>query len=394
MVDNTEVGKPVILAVSRQVSWLQVLARKGVRVSAERLYFGEQLPNHTLMQVMNSQKVSVIIPAFNAADTLAETVASVLKGTHQNLEVLIVDDCSTDATDKVAAKLVEQDSRIQYFRNPQNYGVSKSRNLMIYLATGEYVAFIDSDDTWEPNKLEVCLKMLADNPEVKAVAHALRYLDKRGNKLSYIPTYPTTKAEMQAIKETGECPWVFPSSVVVDRSILLKEGGFAEDWQVGEDTELFTKLAQKYGLLAATAPLGNYRIRGTSLTDKHWLKKRIASDCVKENQLRRLRGEKELSLNEYEQLFFKNLPLLQRLNKFREVLAQHYMRKLGQSWLNREVLPTIFYGLATTVLNPQATVNKWKWMKTHEKLSKERTEGISHSPQLNPQRSSEIGRLS
>jgi hypothetical protein len=148
-------------------------------------------------------------------------------------------------------------------------------------------------------------------------------------------------------------------------------------------------------LLATTEALGNYRIRGNSLTDKHWLKKRIASECVKENQLRRLRGEKELSLNEYEQLYFKNLPVLKRLNKFREVLALHYMRKLGQSFLNREVLPTLIYGLATTVLNPQATVNKWKWMKAHEKLSEQRAEGISNSAEFNnPQQSSEIGGLS
>ncbi len=316
-----------------------------------------------------NEKVSVIIPAFNAAETLAEAVYSAVNGTHKHLEILIVDDFSTDDTDRVGAKLAEEDSRIKYFRNSENYGVSKSRNLMIHRATGEYVAFLDSDDTWEPNKLEVCLKMLQDNPEVKAVAHALRYLDKRGNKLSYVPTYPTTKAQMQEIKETGESPWVFPSSVVVDRSILLKEGGFAEDWQVGEDTELFTKIAQKYGLLAATEPLGNYRIRGNSLTDKHWLKKRIAAECVKENQLRRLRGETELSLNEYEQVCFKNLSLLKRLNKFRELLALHYMRKVGQSWLNREVLPTLFYGIVTTFLNPKATLNKWKWMKDHEQLS-------------------------
>ena len=316
---------------------------------------------------MNSEKVSVIIPAFNAAETLAEAVASAVNGSHQHLEILIVDDCSTDDTSKVAAKLAESDPRIQVFRNPQNYGVSKSRNLMIDRATGEYVAFLDSDDTWEPNKLEFCLQMLADNPEVKAVAHALRYLDKHGKKLSYIATYPTTKAQMQAIKVTGESPWVFPSSVVVDRAILVKEGGFAEDWLVGEDTELFTKIAQKYGLLAATDPLGNYRIRANSLTDKYWLKKRIASDCVKENQLRRLRGEPELSLNEYEQVCLNNLPLLKRLNKLREVLAQHYMRKVGQSWLNREVLPTIVYGIATTVLNPQATLNKFKWIKYNEK---------------------------
>lgn len=318
---------------------------------------------------MNSEKVSVIIPALNAAETLAEAVSSAVNGTHKHLEILIVDDCSTDKTGIVAQQLAQEDARIQYFRNPKTYGVSKSRNLMIERATGEYVAFLDSDDTWEPNKLEVCLKMLAENPEVKAVAHALRYLDKHGNKLSYVPTYPTTKAQMQEIKETGESPWVFPSSVVVDRQILVSEGGFAEDWPVGEDTELFTKIAQKHGLLAATEPLGNYRIRGNSLTDKHWLKKRIASDCVKENQLRRLRGEKELSLNEYEQVCFKNLPFLKRLNKFREVLALHYMRKVGQSWLNGEVLPTLFYGIATTVLNPQATVNKFKWMKYHEHLS-------------------------
>ncbi|MEG3862330.1 glycosyltransferase family 2 protein [Microcoleus sp. herbarium12] len=339
---------------------------------------------------MNNEKVSVIIPALNAADTLAEAVASVINGTHKHLEILIVDDCSTDDTGKIGGKLAQQDSRIQYFHNPQTYGVSKSRNLMISRATGEYVAFLDSDDTWEPNKLEVCLRMLADNPEVKAVAHALRYLDKRGNKLSYVPTYPTTQAQMQEIKETGESPWVFPSSVVVDRSILLEEGGFAEDWQVGEDTELFTKIAQKHGLLAAKEPLGNYRIRGNSLTDKHWLKKRIAGDCVKENQRRRLRGEKEFSLAEYEQICFKNLPLLKRLNKFREVLALHYMRKVGQSLLNREVVPTLIYGIATTVLNPVATLNKWKWMKSQEKLSHQPTESLHHSTELNPQRQSQI----
>lgn len=315
---------------------------------------------------MNSEKVSVIIPAFNAAETLAEAVYSAVNGSHQHLEILIVDDCSTDHTSKVAAKLAESDPRIQLFLNPKNYGVSKSRNLMIDRATGKYVAFLDSDDTWEPNKLEFCLQMLADNPEVKAVAHALRYLDKSGNKLSYIPTYPTTKAQMQAIKATGESPWVFPSAVVVDRTTLLIEGGFAEDWQVGEDTELFTKIAQKHGLLAATQPLGNYRIRGNSLTDKHWLKKRIAADCVQENQQRRLRGEPQLSLNEYEQLCFKNLPFGKKLNKFRRFLALHYMRKVGQSWLNREVLPTLVYGIATTLLNPQATLNKFKWMKYNE----------------------------
>ena len=67
-----------------------------------------------LIQVMNSPKVSVIIPAFNAAETLAEAVASVVNGSHKHLEILIVDDCSMDDTSKVGARLAKQDSRIKF----------------------------------------------------------------------------------------------------------------------------------------------------------------------------------------------------------------------------------------------------------------------------------------
>lgn len=320
---------------------------------------------------MNSEKVSVIIPAYNAADTLGEAINSILQGTYQNLEILIIDDCSTDNTGEVVAQIIQKDSRVQYYRNEKNCGVSKSRNLMIHKATGTYVAFLDSDDTWEPNKLEVCLKILKDNPDIKASAHALSYMDKHGKKASYIPTYPTTSEEVKAIRERGELPWVFPSSVVVEREVLLQEGGFAEDWKVGEDTELFARIAQKYGMLATKMSLGNYRIRGNSLTDKHWFKKRIAADCVKENQRRRMRGEKEFSIHEFEQVYFQDLPPLEKFNKYRKLLALHYMRKAGQCWLNRELLPALIYGIATTTLNPVASLQKLQWMKYQEGLSKQ-----------------------
>ena len=322
---------------------------------------------------MDTEKVSIIIPAFNAAETLTETVVSVLNGTYKNIEILIVDDCSSDDTGKLAASFAEKNPQIQYHKNEQNYGVSKSRNLMINKATGEFVAFLDSDDTWEPNKLEVCVKFLKENPDIKAVAHALRYLDKHGTKVSYIPTYPTTREEMNTMKEKGELPWTFPSAAVIYRETLLIEKGFLEDWQVGEDVELFARIAHNHGLLATKMPLANYRIRGNSLTDKYWLKKRIANDCIKENQQRRIQGEKEFSLNEYEDLYFNNLPYFKKLNKLRELLALHYMRKAGQSWLNREILSALFFGVATTALNPQASLNKLKWMKYQERLSQEST---------------------
>lgn len=307
------------------------------------------------------EKVSIIMPAFNAKDTIGEAIASALGGTHRNIEILVIDDGSTDGTEKIVADMAQQEPRIKYYKNPKNLGAYKSRNLMIEAATGKFIAFLDSDDTWEPNKLEECLNILKQHPEVKSVGHALRYLNKQGNKVSYIPTYPTNQEELQEVQEKGALPWVFPTALVVEREAILEIGGFL-DWKVGADTEMMARLAQKHGMLATKMALGNYRVLGNSLTDKYWLNKRLAIECVKENQQRRSRGESELTFSEYREIFFQNLPPLKKLNKLREILATRFMRKAGESWLNREILLTLIYGIATTVLNPQATVHKIQWM--------------------------------
>ena len=165
-------------------------------------------------------------------------------------------------------------------------------------------------------------------------------------------------------------PQVFPTALVVEREALLEIGGFLE-WKVAADAELMARLAQKHGMLATKMPLGNYRVLGNSLSDKYWLDKRLAIDCVKENQLRRIRGESELTLTEYREIFFQNLPPLKKLNKLREIAATRFMRKAGESWLNREILSTLVYGIATTALKPQATVYKIHWMKYQKQLNQE-----------------------
>jgi glycosyltransferase involved in cell wall biosynthesis len=321
--------------------------------------------------ILQPEKVSIIMPAFNAADTIGEAISSILNGTHRNVEILIIDDCSRDETSKIVTAIAQAEPRIKYYKNEKNLGAYQSRNAMLKVATGKFIAFLDSDDTWEPNKLEECLKMLKQHPEVKAVGHALRYLDKRGNKVSYIPTYPTNQEELQDVQENGALPWVFPTALVVEREAILEIGGFLDDWKVGADTELMARLANKHGMLATKMPLGNYRVLGNSLTDKYWLRKRLAIDCVKENQQRRIRGEAELTLSQYQQIFFQNLSPWKKLNRFREILATRFMRKAGESWLNKEVLSTLFYGVATTALNPQATLHKIQWMKYQKRLSKD-----------------------
>ena len=99
-------------------------------------------------------KVSVITPAYNAAQYLEETVKSVQAQTFTNWEMIIVDDCSTDDTYELAKSLAYEDERIKVLQNEYNSGVAATRNRALDIATGEYLAFIDSDDLWLPEKLK------------------------------------------------------------------------------------------------------------------------------------------------------------------------------------------------------------------------------------------------
>lgn len=120
--------------------------------------------------------------AFHAKDTIGEAIASPLNATHRNLEILVIDDGLTDGTANTVTDMAEKDQRIKYYKNPTNLRAYKSRNLIIEAAIGQFIAFLNSNHTWEPNKLKECLKMLKQPPEVKSFGHALGYLDKRDNK--------------------------------------------------------------------------------------------------------------------------------------------------------------------------------------------------------------------
>ncbi|MFR1755160.1 MAG: glycosyltransferase family 2 protein, partial [Oscillospiraceae bacterium] len=91
---------------------------------------------------MDSISISVIIPAYNAGDFLSTAVQSVLNQSHRNLELLIIDDASTDATGQLAQVFAAQDARVRYHRNPSNTGVARSRNLGVSLARFDWIAFL------------------------------------------------------------------------------------------------------------------------------------------------------------------------------------------------------------------------------------------------------------
>lgn len=104
-----------------------------------------------------SPMVSVIMPAYNAGRYIAKSIQSVQNQTVSDWELIVLDDCSADTTVQVVTQLAQKDPRIRLYQNQENLGVARSRNRGLDLCCGEYVAFLDSDDSWYPEKLEIQL---------------------------------------------------------------------------------------------------------------------------------------------------------------------------------------------------------------------------------------------
>ena len=112
---------------------------------------------------MKTDLVSIITPTYNCGRFIAETIESVQAQTYTNWEMIIIDDCSTDHTDEIVAMYSERDSRIKYHCLKRNSGAAIARNTALRMAVGRWIAFLDSDDLWHPEKLERQVKFMIDN---------------------------------------------------------------------------------------------------------------------------------------------------------------------------------------------------------------------------------------
>jgi glycosyltransferase involved in cell wall biosynthesis len=107
--------------------------------------------------------VSIIMPAYNCGDFIGMTLDSVINQSYKNWEVIVVDDCSSDNTAEVVQEYKKKDNRIKYYKLEKNSGAAVARNKAIDLATGKYMAFLDSDDVWFPEKLAKQIGFMEDN---------------------------------------------------------------------------------------------------------------------------------------------------------------------------------------------------------------------------------------
>lgn len=129
---------------------------------------------------MEENKVSIITPMYNGEKFIAETIESVLHQTYQNWEMIIVDDGSKDKSCEIVSVYEKKDERIHLYKNEHNFGIAKTRNAAIEKAKGQYIAFLDSDDIWLPDKLKIQVAFMKEK-EIAFCYGDCQVIDANGN---------------------------------------------------------------------------------------------------------------------------------------------------------------------------------------------------------------------
>jgi len=205
-----------------------------------------------------SPKVSVIIPTYNYAHFLPEAIQSVLAQTFQDFELFVVDDGSTDNTREVVAGFGR---RVNYIYQ-KNKGYSAARNVGIRLSQGEVVAFLDADDTWLPEKLEVQVAYLDNHPEVGIVYSHFLVVDRDGNVL---PQPERTHYSGMIFERLLLGNFIGMPTVAVRRECFAGIGPFDESLRTTADWELWLRLTRKNRVGYMDQPLAKYRLHGSSM---------------------------------------------------------------------------------------------------------------------------------
>ena len=188
---------------------------------------------------MNLPFFSVIIPTYNRAHVLSTAIDSVLNQEFKDFELIIVDDGSTDDTKQVINKYAQ---RVKYLEQP-NYGVSNARNNGIKLSSGKYIAFLDSDDYWHANKLQVQYDYIQLNPNTKLL-HCDEIWIRNGKRVN--PKKIHQKAGGDQFIRSMELCCISPSAVIVKKEVLDEFSGFDENYTVCEDYDLWLKITHRY----------------------------------------------------------------------------------------------------------------------------------------------------
>lgn len=200
---------------------------------------------YKIKSIKSNMKISIIIPLYNAKETIKSTIESIITQTYPKaVEIIVVNDGSSDRGEKIVEEMIanNQTNRVIKLINKPNSGVSSARNRGIKEASGEWIALLDSDDIWLPEKLQKQIDEIEKNPEIKFIG-----TNRNGE---VYPFFGKNKYNLYTInaKEMLLKWWPSTPTVMFKKSVFIEVGGYNEELKGAEDGEFWLRCAQRFDI--------------------------------------------------------------------------------------------------------------------------------------------------
>ena len=298
--------------------------------------------------MQSRQRVTVAIPVFNGEEMIGEAIDSVLAQTYEELELIIVDDGSTDRSIEVAER--HSDERVSVV-SVKRGGPSWARNIALASARGEYIAFLDADDYWLSNRLERQVCILESEPTVEVVGHLMRYEPLGSKRTLGVTGDIVDERAMERVRAGALVPFPLSSSLFRTDSVRAI-GGFDEELSAAADLDVYARVAQKGTFITINEVLGAYRLHSDSISAKHSSRQVRQARFIRA----RLAAESEgrsLTLHQFEATYKPTFA--QRYGD----LVHRFYRRTGLAVAEHRWLPTLAYGAGALILGPRYTANRF-----------------------------------
>ncbi|MBT3539013.1 glycosyltransferase family 2 protein [Candidatus Parcubacteria bacterium] len=219
-------------------------------------------------------KISILMSAYNAESFIASAIKSVLDQSFKDFECVIVNDGSTDGTDKIIEQFRKSDPRIHVIHNEKNIGLTRSLNMGLSHCLGDYIARLDADDVCANDRLEMQYKLMESTKDIALCGSSAWYLDENDKKIGE-KNLPTDYVDIK--KKLLFNNQFVHSSLFIRKNVLDKEGFYNESFKASQDYELILRIASKYRVENISKHLVGWRVEENSLS---WSSKRQEWDAI------------------------------------------------------------------------------------------------------------------
>jgi len=272
--------------------------------------------------------LSVVMPVYNVERFIDEAIDSVLGQTFTDLELVIVDDASTDSTWDIVTKRAVDEPRIRLIRNEKNVGAAAAANAGIRAAFAPLIARMDGDDVSVATRFEKQVATLNAHPHFAVVGTFASHINEHGQLLSLSGTGPTTEAEFDNLRRAGKPTMVFGGTALFARDLFERIGGYNPVIRIAEDLELFDRMADEGPVIAIPEPLLLYRLHPDSTVERTFLEGRRVHRFVAARRQAQNSGQKTMDLEQFIE-WERKRPLWPRLRDRLQDGAQYHYRKAG-----------------------------------------------------------------